>query len=163
MPDPHLRAADIDREAVATALGTHMAAGRLTLAEYDERVGQAWGARTYGDLAALTADLPSLADAAPTAAAAGPALRPAAAACAPGRGVRAPLHPVPMRTGQPEHGWHAWASTALIVLVVYLAVSLGRQDLGYFWPMWVIGPWGAVLLARTATGGRRRGQHGLCA
>ena len=52
MPDPHLRAADTDREAVATALGTHTAAGRLTLAEYDERVAQAWAARTYGDLAA---------------------------------------------------------------------------------------------------------------
>jgi len=26
----------------------------------------------------------------------------------------------------------------------------------YFWPIWVIGPWGAVLLAQTLTGGARR-------
>jgi hypothetical protein len=58
MPEPHLRAADTDRAAVATALGEHMSAGRLTLAEYDERVTNAYAAKTFGDLAALTADLP---------------------------------------------------------------------------------------------------------
>ena len=38
MPEPHLRAADADRAAVATVLGEHMAAGRLTVDEYDERL-----------------------------------------------------------------------------------------------------------------------------
>lgn len=33
--------------------------GRLDLTEYDERVQQAWAARTYGELEALTADLPT--------------------------------------------------------------------------------------------------------
>ena len=60
MPESHLRAGDTDREAVAAALGTHMAAGRLTLAEYDERLAQAYAARTFGELAELTADLPAL-------------------------------------------------------------------------------------------------------
>ncbi len=32
--------------------------GRLDLSEYDERIQQAWAARTYGELKALTADLP---------------------------------------------------------------------------------------------------------
>ena len=38
MPEPHLRAADADRAAVATQLGEQMSAGRLTVAEYDERL-----------------------------------------------------------------------------------------------------------------------------
>ena len=59
VPEPHLRAADTDRAAVATALGEHMSAGRLTLAEYDERVARAYAARTFGELAELTTDLPS--------------------------------------------------------------------------------------------------------
>src|SRR3954454_22498795 len=60
MPEPHLRAGDTDRAAVATVLGRHMADGRLTVAEYDERVARAYAARTYGDLAELTADLPTI-------------------------------------------------------------------------------------------------------
>ena len=32
MPEPHLRAGDTDRAAVATVLGRHMADGRLTVA-----------------------------------------------------------------------------------------------------------------------------------
>jgi len=59
MPEPHLRAADADRAAVATLLGEHMSAGRLTVAEYDERLARAYAARTYGELAELTADLPA--------------------------------------------------------------------------------------------------------
>ena len=58
MPEPHLRAADADRAAVATQLGEQMSAGRLTVAEYDERLARAYAARTYGELEALTADLP---------------------------------------------------------------------------------------------------------
>ena len=58
MPEPHLRAADSDRAAVATALGRAMAEGRLTVAEYDERLASVYAARTYGALAGLTADLP---------------------------------------------------------------------------------------------------------
>ena len=60
MPEPHLRAGDTDRAAVATVLGRHMADGRLTVAEYDERVARAYAARTYGELDELTADLPSV-------------------------------------------------------------------------------------------------------
>ena len=53
MPEPHLRAADADRNAVADSLGRHMAAGRLTVAEYDDRLARVYAARTYGELAAL--------------------------------------------------------------------------------------------------------------
>jgi len=53
-----MRAADADRERVAEQLRSAHADGRLDLTEYEERVQQAWAARTYGDLDALTVDLP---------------------------------------------------------------------------------------------------------
>ena len=59
MPDPQMRAADTDRDAVASRLGEHMTAGRLTVAEYEDRVARAYSAKTYGELAELTRDLPS--------------------------------------------------------------------------------------------------------
>jgi hypothetical protein len=40
------------------------------------------------------------------------------------------------------------------VLVVYLVISLANWELSYFWPIWVIGPWGAALLAQTVAGSR---------
>ncbi|MGH4026689.1 MAG: DUF1707 SHOCT-like domain-containing protein, partial [Pseudonocardiaceae bacterium] len=57
-PRERMRVADTDRERVAGRLQTAHAEGRLDLAEYDERVRQAWAARTYGELDRLTADLP---------------------------------------------------------------------------------------------------------
>ena len=71
-----LRAGHADREQVIEALKTAFVDGRLTRDELDTRAGQALAARTYADLAALTADIPP----APGArAAAGPARPPAPA------------------------------------------------------------------------------------
>src|SRR5438045_3915522 len=56
--DPGMRAGDVDRERVVTLLREHHAAGRLTLDEFEERMRQAYDAKTFGDLAALTRDLP---------------------------------------------------------------------------------------------------------
>ena len=60
-PQPlgHLMASDADREKVVDMLKAAFARGRLTKEELDLRVGQAFAARTYADLAALTADLPA--------------------------------------------------------------------------------------------------------
>jgi hypothetical protein len=135
----------MDRTAVATALGEHMAAGRLTLAEYEERLTHVYATKTIGGLATLTADLPPLTPA-------------AVAAPVPAR------HPAPARgnaCGQwraPRSQWASWASTALIVLAIWTLTSLASGTAGDFWPIWVIGPWGAILLARTLTGGDR-GRH----
>lgn len=60
MPDPALRASDDERDVVLQALERHVAAGRLTLDEFDQRSSAALAAVTLGDLAALTADLPEL-------------------------------------------------------------------------------------------------------
>jgi hypothetical protein len=59
------RASHADREQVVGALQAAFVQGRLTTDELDERVGQALAARTYADLAALTADLPAGPDRAP--------------------------------------------------------------------------------------------------
>jgi len=49
-------------------------------------------------------------------------------------------------------------TTAVIVVGIWLVASLATMDFRYPWPVWVIGPWGAVLLARTI-GERRRGDR----
>ena len=150
MPEPHLRAADADRAAVAGVLGQHMAAGRLTVEEYDERLTRTYAAKTYGELDELTADLPATVPAPRTAPPQPAVTRPT--------GIQAHAggwHSDP-------HAWRSWMATAMIVLTVWAVTSLANGEFLYFWPVWVIGPWGAVLLAQTLTGrgdgseGRRR-------
>jgi len=53
-----MRASDADRDRSAAALSAHYAAGRLTLEEFQERLNQAYAAKTLGDLDDLTTDLP---------------------------------------------------------------------------------------------------------
>jgi hypothetical protein len=54
-----LRACHADREQVISVLKAAFVQGRLGKDELNERVGQALAARTYADLATLTADLPA--------------------------------------------------------------------------------------------------------
>jgi Domain of unknown function (DUF1707) len=54
-----MRASDADRDAVVSDLGEHFQAGRLTLAEFDERTDRALAARTWGELRELQTDLPA--------------------------------------------------------------------------------------------------------
>jgi Domain of unknown function (DUF1707) len=57
--DFQLRVSDAEREATATELREHYAAGRLTLEELNERLDKAFAAKTRADLNALMTDLPS--------------------------------------------------------------------------------------------------------
>lgn len=57
--DPAQRASDAERDAVADRLRAAAAEGRLDPDELDERVGQAYSARTHAELASLTTDLPA--------------------------------------------------------------------------------------------------------
>ena len=57
--NPAMRAASADRERAVDVLKAGFAEGRLTQDEYNERMNQAYAARTYAELAALTADLPA--------------------------------------------------------------------------------------------------------
>ena len=57
--DPrHMRAADTDRDHTAEVLRRAAAEGRITFEELDDRIGQAYAAKTFADLEALTRDLP---------------------------------------------------------------------------------------------------------
>jgi hypothetical protein len=57
--DPaRLRISDDDRHAVAEVLRQAAGEGRIDLDELDERLEAAYGAKTYGDLVPITADLP---------------------------------------------------------------------------------------------------------
>jgi hypothetical protein len=55
----YLRAAHADRERVISVLKSAFVQGRLDKDEFDARVGQTFASRTYGELAALTADIPA--------------------------------------------------------------------------------------------------------
>jgi Flp pilus assembly protein TadB len=54
----NLRVGDAERNAAASALGEHFAAGRLDQSEFDDRMEQALRARIGADLDRLFADLP---------------------------------------------------------------------------------------------------------
>jgi hypothetical protein len=54
-----MRASSADRERAVDVLKAGFAEGRLTQDEYNDRMGRAYTARTYGELTALTADLPA--------------------------------------------------------------------------------------------------------
>jgi hypothetical protein len=54
-----MRASDADRERVAAALREAAAEGRLDLEELDQRLDQVFAAKTYAELAPITADIPS--------------------------------------------------------------------------------------------------------
>ena len=58
----NLRASDADREQVVSRLHAAATEGRLDSDELDERLREAFTARTYGDLEAVTADLPAPAE-----------------------------------------------------------------------------------------------------
>jgi uncharacterized protein DUF1707 len=134
MSEPNMRAADSDRAAVAAALGRHMADGRLTVEEYEERVGRAYAARTYGELAGLTTDLPS--SGLPT-----PAPRP----------VPRPLYASSCGAGWYSYRrgrlWAGWMTMVLFVTAIWLVASIVGGTAIHVWPFWLIF-WGFFMLRR---------------
>ncbi|MGK5680787.1 DUF1707 SHOCT-like domain-containing protein [Actinoplanes sp. URMC 104] len=136
MARENMRAADEDRRKVADRLSAALGEGRLDLAEYDERLQGAYAAKTYADLDRLLADLP---DAAPLVPSPAPAPVPAAAR----DGVRAQWL---------GHVWIPWAKAAAFFTIIWGLAWVANGDPTAYWPAWIIGPWGVVLLVRTATG-----------
>jgi hypothetical protein len=134
-----LRAADADRQAVAERLRAALDEGRLDLHEYDTRLGEAYAAKTYGELDRLTADLP--ATGAPV---------PAPTAARPGPVVVAGSADVTRRWLFDT--WDDWAATVAICVVVWLGVALAGGGWQAVWPIWVAGPWGAFLAYQTVRG-----------
>lgn len=149
-----MRASDADRQEVIERLRTALDEGRLKMEEYIDRVGHATEAVTYGDLAPLYADLPE------SGAVARPDPHPPAPATPP------PAPPVrASRGGMPtplKVLWTIWGAAVSVNLVIWFIVSVSAHHLIYLWPVWVAGPWGAILLAVSVGTAqiRRGGQPG---
>lgn len=130
----NMRASDRDRQEVVDRLRAALDDGRLKMDEYVDRVGVAYEAVTYGELATLQADLPAL-------------QRPAGP---PGRAPRRDAAqqglfgslPTPLKVL-----WTIWLVPVLINVVVWILVSASTGHFVYPWPIWVAGPSGAALLA----------------
>jgi hypothetical protein len=56
--DPHIRAADADRDQTAERLRRSHAEGRLDIDEFQQRLERCYAARTHGELDDLVRDLP---------------------------------------------------------------------------------------------------------
>ena len=141
-----MRASDRDRQEVVDRLRDAVAEGRLKMDEYVDRMGRAYQAVTYGDLASLHTDLPA---AGPTAErrTALPAKAPPVKALPAGEAWRGFL------AGQPgalRVLWTIWLAAVSINVVVWALVSGTTGHLIYPWPLWVAGPWGAALFAASA-------------
>jgi predicted anti-sigma-YlaC factor YlaD len=131
-PDPAQRAGDTDRDATAATLREAFAEGRITQSELEDRLDQVHAARTYGELAPITADLPASA----------PSLPPSQAAEA----------KAAKRRRDRRAGWASWLGVSVIVNVIWLATWVaGGDSPGYYWPIWVMGPWGAAMVLATLT------------
>ncbi|MET7393656.1 DUF1707 domain-containing protein [Dactylosporangium sp. NPDC005572] len=135
-----LRAADVDRQFVAERLKAALDEGRLSLGEYDDRLKDAYEARTYGDLDKILKDLPGFHPQAESQLARSSS--PAASSDGEERDEsRNPRWLIGV--------WSAWLVAVSVNIVIWILVSISNGEPVYFWPMWVAGPWGAVLLATT--------------
>jgi hypothetical protein len=138
-----MRASDTDRQEVVERLRAALDEGRLKMDEYLERMGLASEAVTYGDLAPLYADLPESGSMALRDATVTPAPIPALApAPAPLRRTGFAGLPTPLKVL-----WTIWGAVVLVNIVVWGLASATAAAVIYPWPVWVAGPWGAVLLA----------------
>ena len=152
-----MRASDADRQEVIERLRTALDEGRLKMDEFVERMGLASEAVTYGDLAPLHADLPAggrvarrePAEPSSVPSAAHPMAAPQAAAVSRRgfAGLPAPLKVL----------WTIWGAVVSVNIVVWGLVCATTAQLVYPWPLWVAGPWGAILLAVSV--GVRRARH----
>ena len=137
-----MRASDRDRQRVVDRLRSALEDGRLTMDEYVGRMEAAYKAATYGDLVPLCADLP-----ASPPVIGGP--RAAAGAAAP----RTVFSQVGHLAGLPtvlKILWTIWLIAVSVNVVVWALVSGTGGHLAYPWPVWVAGPYGAVLFAVSA-------------
>ncbi|GIF19442.1 hypothetical protein Ate02nite_21720 [Paractinoplanes tereljensis] len=110
--------------------------GRLDLSEYDERLQGAYAARTYGDLDRLLTDLPNAAPVVPA--------PPQAVAVPAANATRHWL----------AHVWVPYLRAAAFFTVIWATGSFfsSDSDASFYWPVWILGPWGVLTVLRTLAG-----------
>jgi Domain of unknown function (DUF1707) len=106
---PAWLAGSADRERTAGVLRAGFTEGRLSQDELDDRMAQAYAARTYGDLWALTADLPS-----------GPLPYPGGLPAGPYQ----PGSPAVPPAADPATRWHSAAALVITALVIFTLAAL---------------------------------------
>jgi hypothetical protein len=155
--DPRIRASDDDRDRAASLLREHHAVGRLTVEEFSERLDKVYAAKTMGDLDGLLADLPGI-DLYRLPDASLPRYRGPGAA---GHGSLPAMwsqSQVARAGGRFSAGWQAawgsWLSVSALLVVIWALAGFG-----YPWFLWVVGPWGAAMLARWISGGHPGHDH----
>ena len=134
------RASDADRQRVADQLREALDEGRLTLTEYDERLGSAYGAKTYGELAAVTRDLPSTGST-------------TVASPAPTEGDPTDRPPW-TRKGYLAQQGGGWLAGAVVMNGIWAFFSVA--DFHHYWPGAVLLIWGAGIVGRLVKGEPRR-------
>ena len=150
--DPKIRASDADRDRTAALLREHLAAGRLSSEEFNERLDKAYAAKTLGELDQLLSDLPGI------------------------DLYHLPDHSVERRRGggspfglpwllAPRGGtgispaWRAaWGSWATVSLIAFLAWLLSGHP-SNLWFLWVAGPYGIILFGRWLSHGSPQGRQ----
>ncbi len=148
--DPRIRASDDDRDKTASLLREHHAAGRLTPEEFNERLDKTFAAKTLGDLDELMSDLPAI-----------DLYRLPHSGLATGSAGHLPA-PVaagdPARPGRFSPGWQAawgsWFSVSAVLVVLWVLTNAGSP-----WFLWIVAPWGLILLGRWISGGHPDGNH----
>jgi hypothetical protein len=136
-PDPSLRASDADREAVATQLRAAREDGRLDTEELEERLGQAYAAKTFGELAPLTADL---------------APAPASSSAAPAASSAPAPAPAVEENANWRLRWGSWAGTSVLLVGIWAIISIASGELTFFWPIFPIGFWALANVAGMFSG-----------
>ena len=116
MVSPSWLAATADRERTVGALRAGFVEGRLTQDELDERIAQAYAARTYGDLWALTADLPTGVLPYP------PGLPYPQGAFAPGFGPQASA--ARPANAEADNSWRSGAALLVLAMVIFTLAAL---------------------------------------
>ena len=129
------RASDEERQLVIERLREETTAGRLTLEEFDERVGEVWASRTRGELQQALRELP---DPAPAAA------EPASAAEPPGFEQKVRRR---YRSAVRNDLAGFVSANAIFGTIWWVNGADGR-----FWPMWVLLPTTVGLVARLIRG-----------
>ena len=141
-----MRASDRDRQEVVDRLRAAVGDGRLRMDEYMERMESAYQAVTLGDLAPLSGDL---AISGPQTGRTPNALRTTAPAKTEGRpcSVAGLTTSVARLPGALRVLWATWLTAVLVNVIVWVLVSVTTGHFVYPWPLWVAGPYGAVLFA----------------
>jgi len=141
----HLRASDVDRQAVADRLRSALDEGRLDFHEYDSRLRDAYTAKTYGELERLLADLPDVAPADRS------ALTPRGqdAVAAAQRSIAA--YPDATRRWLIAL-WDDYFGAVAICVTIWAIIAVSSGEMAGLWPLWVAGPWGAFLAYQTVRG-----------